>query len=208
VRYDYLNEVASIPGPLPSLCYANRKTREECAPLLFVDTELVLLDVSAVHCLAQYLRHAPRALPLPSIHTLLFPPFLSWRPDVTHTAGALLTACHALRHVKIAVPHTVCATKKWTTIEDKNVAPGQPSSYIDVPVYRLHTKKEIINQMDLCCLVDCKTLETLTLLCQSGEEVARTMQTTREVVFRPLIVWVRKNLCCGGELRLVVEYVN
>lgn len=191
-----------IPGPLPSLCYANRKIHAECTPLLFLDTEIFLPDVLAVQRLTHYLRPPTCAPLMPTIHTLIFSPAISWRPHLTHTAKALLAACPSLRHVKIGVPPAMCVRTEWAMVEEKGFG------YIEVCIHRMRAKKEIIDQMDLCCLIDCKTLESVTLVCHEGGAVARSMGSRREVVFMPLIVWVRKNICGGGRLRLVVEYVG
>lgn len=74
---------------------------------------------------------------------------------------------------------------------------------------QMRTRKEVVEQMDLCCLVDGRTLESVTLVCYGGEAAAREMRnSSRETVFMPLIVWTRRNLCGGGRLRLAVEYVG
>ncbi|KAF2439825.1 hypothetical protein P171DRAFT_447808 [Karstenula rhodostoma CBS 690.94] len=194
--------LVSLPGPLPSLCYANRKIHAECTPRVFLDTELVLPNVLAVQRLTHYLSPPTRVLSLPTVHTLVFSPAISWRPHLTHTTKALLAACPALRHVKIGVPPTVCVRTEWAMDEEKG------SGYTDMCVPRMRLKKEVVEEMDLCCLIDCEALESVTLVCWEGEAVARSMGSRREVVFMPLIVWVRKNVCARGRLRLVVEYVG
>jgi hypothetical protein len=196
------NSLASVPGPLPSLCYANRKIHAECTALLFANTELVLLNVLAMQRLTHYLRHHTRTLLTPPFHTLVFSPMISWRPHLTHTVKALLTACPSLRHVKICVPHTVCVQTEWAIAEEEGFG------YIEVPIYRVRTKKEIIDLLNPCCLIECMALESVTLVCQDGETVARGIGSRREVVFMPLILWVRKNVCGGGRLRLEVKYVG
>ncbi|KAK7190376.1 hypothetical protein DPSP01_011546 [Paraphaeosphaeria sporulosa] len=183
----------SVPGPLPSLCYANRKTRSECTPLLFLDTEIIVLNVLAVQRLAHYLRTPIRALVILTIYTLVFSPAISWRAHLAHATRVLLAACPTLRHVKIGVPHTVCVRENWGMVEEAEFG------FTDVCVLRMRMRKEVVDQMDLCCLIDCKTLETVTLVCHEGERVARSLGSRREVVFMPLIVWVRKNICGGWE---------
>ncbi|KAF9732805.1 hypothetical protein PMIN06_010851 [Paraphaeosphaeria minitans] len=195
--------VVAIPGPLPSLCYANRKTRSECTPLVFLDAALVVPDVLAIERLTRYLEPRVCVLVTAPVHTLVFAPAVSWRPHLTHTAKALLAACPALRQVKIGVPHAVCVEEEWSVVGEE-VGVGCK----DVCVSRLRGRKEVIDQMDLCCLIDCEALESVTLVCHGGEGVARRLSTKREVVFMPLIVWARKNICRGGRLRLVVEYVG
>lgn len=71
--------------------------------------------------------------------------------------------------------------------------------------WRLCSRKEVIERMDLCCLIDCEALEELTLICPA-EKMARKLGSTRELVLMPLLTWVRKNLCGDGKLRLRVDY--
>lgn len=210
------NGFTSLPGRLPALCYANRQIRSECAPQLLLCTELFISGAAAAHSFTRYLREPFNSIVIPSIRMLCFSSAVSWCPSITHTNKALLLACSALQHVKLHVPPTLFV-ESWTETRSDigEEAVNHVTACCDVGCeycaeytvtrWKLCSRKDVIERMDLCSLIDCEALEELTLVCP-GEKVARRLGSTRELVFMPLLTWVRKNLCGSGKLRLRVDY--
>lgn len=204
-----------LPGPLPSLYYTNRLIHSELTPLL-LRSEIFIADVRAAQSLLRYLRDPFHAPLVAGIHALAFSPFVSWCPAVTHTNRALLAACTSLRRVEIEVPASTCVDS-W--VEPRADLSGEDMEHVracqDLGCERckacvveratLCSRKTIVERMDLCCLMDCETLEELELVCR-GESMARRLGSTRELVYMPLLTWVRKNICSGGKVRLRVDY--
>ena len=154
---------------------------------------MVLPDLLAVKVLTDFLSRLSNMPFNNGIRSLVFGRDVNWQPFATHTVQQLLRRCTNLRHIKIGVTPAACVRYDC-------------SGSGDIGGLSLRLRKHVIEQTDLSCLLGCRTLKALTLSCVEGEVYALRMGTRVDVIFAPIVSWVRLNLCGAGGLCLKVEY--
>ncbi|KAF1948764.1 hypothetical protein CC80DRAFT_583486 [Byssothecium circinans] len=174
---------------LPKFCYLNAQMYRESIPLLLENSEVVLEDISAIKILSDYLHRGSNLAFGRGITSLTFESTITWRPHATHTAQRLIEKCKSLRQIKIEIPASSCV--EWVD--------GQLC---------VRQKKHIIDNLDFCCLLDCLSLEKVTLSCWGGLLEAKKLGIALDAVFEPIIMWVQHNICRGSGIALVVEHVR
>jgi hypothetical protein len=183
----------TFPRPLPALCYTNRQIYNECTAIALRGRHIILTDLCAAKVLCDFLSCASNDTFRSGIRSISFGSHINWQPFATHTVRDLLSKCFNLRHVRIEVTPSACVQYEL----DDSFGGGS---------FHLRRKKHIVEQMDLCCLLECRKLRTLTLMCMDGESYARRMGLRVDDIFKLLVIWVQQNICASGKVRLGVEY--